>query len=641
MICVSFGNIDFATLKNKLKKYETAEIRLDLIDLNFDEIKEIFSSHKNLIATLRFNDKDKTNDFKKVETAVKFGAAYLDIDMNEETQILNKCIELCKLHNCKLILSYHNHTTTPSLADLKLKVDFGFSNKADIVKIVCTANTYTELARIFKLYEDERPLIAFSMGEKGKISRLLAISLGSPFTYAFADDESPTANSQLSYSITLDGIKLLTINNKKLFAVCGKPISHSLSPVLFNAHNKNSNTFYCRALCLDYKGIDILLKNGFDACNVTAPYKEEILKLNYNQTENTKKLEAGNTIFRDGDQITIENTDIYGVRDSIVSELKDKTPKTAIILGAGGAAKAAILAMKTLGIKVIISNRTIAKAKELAKKFDCEYISLSETANKLNESDILINTLPANADFSFSEYFHDRLIILDADYKNKKLEAAAKSKSSVYISGESWLLNQAIPAFSLFTGKEVNKEKLKESMELKTQKNKNCIVLIGMMKSGKSTIGKQLAEKLGFQHIDTDAEIEKTTQMSISEIFEKKGEKYFRDIESEILCKFIKISNIVISTGGGIICDQTNREKIKKSAYGIWLFAEAKELANRANIQSLRPKLKQGNHELILKKILNKRLMNYAEASEFLVVTDKHKPEQISEAIYEEINTSI
>lgn len=641
MICVSFGNIKFNNLKQKLENYQFAEIRLDLMSLNNEEIAEIFSSHKNLIATMRYGEKHKAKDFEKVEIAIKSGAAYLDIDMLEEEEMIEKSISLCKSNNCKIILSYHNHFKTPSLEELKLKVELGFKLKADIVKIVCTANSYTELARILRLYEDERPIIVFSMGDKGQFSRLLSISLGSPFTYASADDEIPTAASQLTYKTTLEGIKLLSENQKKYFAVCGKPISHSLSPVLFNAHSNNKNSTYCRALCLDYKGIEILLKNGFDGCNVTAPYKEDILKLNYKMSENAEKLGAGNTIYKESECFKIENTDIYGVRDSILSKIKIDNSKNAIVLGAGGAAKAAVLAMKNCGSEVIIANRTIEKAKELAKKFDCKYISLEEVGNYLKNCEILINTLPSTADFSFAEHFHKELIILDADYKTKKLKEAATLKQSTYISGEHWLVNQAIPAFKLFTKEEVNKDKLIESLNTKQKKETTCIVLIGMMKSGKSSIGRQLAKKLGYKFIDTDEEIEKEERLSIKEIFEKKGEKYFRHIESKILCTFIKNSRIVISTGGGIINEQSNREQIKESAIGIWLFAEPRELSKRADETENRPKLKDGDKEITLQKLLNKRFMHYAITSDFLIVTDNHNTEQITEAIYEEINTSI
>lgn len=638
MICVSFGNIEFEDLKSTLKSYQFAEIRLDLMNLKITEIAEIFSTHKNLIATLRYGENDKVKEFEKVETAISSGAAFLDIDMMEEEEIIHKSISLCKSNNCKIILSYHNHTKTPSLEELKSKVELGFKLKADIVKIVCTANSYTELARILKLYEDDRPIIAFSMGEKGQFSRLLSIPLGSPFTYAHPEDHLPTATFQMSYSKTLEGIKLLSLNSNKYFAVCGKPISHSLSPVLFKAHSISDNSTYCRALCLDYKDIEILLNNGFDGCNVTTPYKEDILKLNFKTSENVEKLGAGNTIYKSEHGFTIENTDIYGVRDSILSAHKFNNSKTVIVLGAGGAAKAAVLAMKNCDLEVVIANRTIKKAKELAEKFDCKYISLEEVVNYLESCEILINTLPSTADFSFAEHFHQGLTILDADYKTKKLKEISNIKQCKYISGEQWLVNQAIPAFKLFTNKEVNKTKLIESLNTKQKNKKSCIVLVGMMKSGKTTIGKLLAEKLGYEFIDTDNEIEKLEKLRIYEIFENKGEKYFRELESKILSKFIKKSKIVISTGGGILNELKNREQIKELAIGIWLFADPKELAKRTENIENRPKLKYGDHEIIFQKLLKKRFNHYSITSEFLIVTDNHKPSKIMEAIYEEIN---
>ena len=93
--------------------------------------------------------------------------------------------------------------------------------------------------------------------------------------------------------------------------------------------------------------------------------------------------------------------------------------------------------------------------------------------------------------------------------------------------------------------------------------------LIGMMGSGKSSVGKLLANKLQFSNIDIDKEIEKDEKLSIKEIFEKKGENYFREIESKYLLRKRKLA--VVSCGGGIILYKKNREFLKTSGYTIYL----------------------------------------------------------------------
>ena len=103
--------------------------------------------------------------------------------------------------------------------------------------------------------------------------------------------------------------------------------------------------------------------------------------------------------------------------------------------------------------------------------------------------------------------------------------------------------------------------------------------LIGMMGSGKSSVGKLLANKLQFSNIDIDKEIEKDEKLSIKEIFEKKGENYFREIESKYLLRKRKLA--VVSCGGGIILNKKNREFLRNSGYTIYLKSSIPTLEKR------------------------------------------------------------
>ncbi len=141
------------------------------------------------------------------------------------------------------------------------------------------------------------------------------------------------------------------------------------------------------------------------------------------------------------------------------------------------------------------------------------------------------------------------------------------------------------------------------------------IALIGMMGSGKTTIGKLLAEKFSmFSFTDTDEEIVKTEKLSINEIFVQKGEKYFRELETKILNKYLDSDNNIISTGGGIIESEDNLNNLKKKSIVIYLEADADTIYNRIKNNKERPLLNVKDMKIKIEDILSQRLSKYKQA---------------------------
>jgi shikimate kinase len=146
------------------------------------------------------------------------------------------------------------------------------------------------------------------------------------------------------------------------------------------------------------------------------------------------------------------------------------------------------------------------------------------------------------------------------------------------------------------------------------------ICLIGFMGSGKTTIGKALADELNLVFFDTDAEIEKWRGMDIPAIFELEGERAFRDYETAILEKMPK-ENAVIATGGGIVEKYTNRKWIKQHFYVIYLETSFEAIDERLSNDTNRP---LWNQNLISRKTLyDKRKSLYRETCHQIVVNDK------------------
>jgi len=167
--------------------------------------------------------------------------------------------------------------------------------------------------------------------------------------------------------------------------------------------------------------------------------------------------------------------------------------------------------------------------------------------------------------------------------------------------------------------------------------NKN-LILIGMMGSGKSTIGRLLAQKLNLRFFDIDFLIENKTDMKIAEIFEKKGEDEFRNLEKEITLKFLEKTSCVISLGGGAFINEIIKKKVKKKGISIWLNWNSQTLINRIRKNKKRPiAINLSNNEL--KDLINNRSKIYSKANYKINCENMNKIEIVKKItqIYESI----
>jgi len=140
--------------------------------------------------------------------------------------------------------------------------------------------------------------------------------------------------------------------------------------------------------------------------------------------------------------------------------------------------------------------------------------------------------------------------------------------------------------------------------------NKN-LVLLGMMGAGKSTLGKIAAKRLSLKFIDTDLSIEEKCSMKISEIFKKKGEKFFRFQEEKEIMESLKKNKCVIALGGGAFMNKNIRETILKNSISIWLDINLKTLNKRVKWNKKRPLLNEKNTDEVIKKIYAERKKIY------------------------------
>src|SRR5208282_5914563 len=140
------------------------------------------------------------------------------------------------------------------------------------------------------------------------------------------------------------------------------------------------------------------------------------------------------------------------------------------------------------------------------------------------------------------------------------------------------------------------------------------VVLVGMMGAGKTSVGKRLAAKLGLPFVDADAEIEVGAQLTISEIFERFGELYFREGERKVIARLLNGGPLVLATGGGAFMNATTRQNIAKYGVSIWLKPSFDILLARVRKKSNRPLLKTDDPEQTLRRLLEQRTPTYALA---------------------------
>ncbi len=163
---------------------------------------------------------------------------------------------------------------------------------------------------------------------------------------------------------------------------------------------------------------------------------------------------------------------------------------------------------------------------------------------------------------------------------------------------------------------------------------KKNLVLLGMMAVGKSTLAKIVAKKLSLQFIDTDKNIENKNAMKIKDIFEKRGEEFFRTEEEKEVLKSLEKENCIIALGGGAFLNNKIRDNILKNAISIWLDVDTKTLEKRVKWNKKRPLLKKNNNYKIIKKIYQERKKIYRLANHKIKCDKMNKSDLTKKIIF-------
>jgi 3-dehydroquinate dehydratase/shikimate dehydrogenase len=365
-----------------------------------------------------------------------------------------------------VVLSFHDFRATSKLEETLAKMS---TLPADFYKIAGTARTLYDnisLLSFLEKHRDQHSLIGLCMGEQGIISRVLGVRSGSVFTFGALNADDKTAPGQvtaqdLRSTYRIDQVDAAT----RVYGVVGDPISHSLSPAIMNAalRRENVNGVF---LALNAKSLkDVLAcvrEIPIHGLSVTMPYKEAILPYLDNTDPHTSKIGACNTVVRSQEgKLYGFNTDTSGV----VRPLEQRMPLSdarVLVLGAGGAARAAVFGLKERGAQVFIMNRSAAAAQKLARQAKARTIKRPDL--KKLDFDVIINATPVgmgntresplNADEIKARIVFDMVY----DPAETRLLQLAKERGAEIIHGAEMFVHQAARQFEIWTGKPAPRE---------------------------------------------------------------------------------------------------------------------------------------------------------------------------------------
>ncbi|XP_042512950.1 bifunctional 3-dehydroquinate dehydratase/shikimate dehydrogenase, chloroplastic-like isoform X2 [Macadamia integrifolia] len=433
---------------------------------------------------------DETQRLDALRLAMELGADYIDVELQVAHEFLSS-ISGRKPENFKVIVSSHNYQNTPSVEDISILVARIQATGADIVKIATTALDITDVARVFQItFHSQVPIIGLVMSERGLISRLLCPKFGGYLTFGTIEAGIVSAPGQPTLKDLLGIYNFRQLGpDTKVFGIIGNPVGHSKSPILYNKAFKavGFNGIYVPLLIDDIgKFFDVYSSADFAGFSCTIPHKEDALKRCDEVDPVAKAIGAVNCIIRrpsDGKLIGY-NTDYIGAITAIEDGLRGShttnnssgsplAGKLFVVVGAGGAGKALAYGAKEKGARVVIANRTLDRAKEIAELIGGQAISIAELENFHPENGmILANTtsigmqpkvdltpIPKRALSSYS-------LVFDAVYTPKmtRLLREAEESGAIIVSGLEMFIGQAYEQYERFTNLPAPKELFREIM---------------------------------------------------------------------------------------------------------------------------------------------------------------------------------
>ncbi|MFR1723305.1 shikimate kinase [Emergencia timonensis] len=349
----------------------------------------------------------------------------------------------------------------------------------------------------------------------------------------------------------------------KKFGLIGEKLGHSYSPLI---HSKFGDYEYELCEAKEEELEALLKKEEYGGFNITIPYKKTVLKLCDEISNTARAIGSVNTIIRSEDgKLKGYNTDYDGFIYLLKAAKIDVKGMKCMVLGSGGA---------SLTVQTVLADMGASEIVIISRKGENNY----ENINRHFDSEIIVNTTPVGmypgngrTPVNLDDFKNCRGVV-DLIYNpNKtKLVLDAMAKSLPATGGLAMLVAQAKESSEFFQNKKIEDEEIENAIDEVRSETLNAI-LIGMPGAGKTLLGKEIADRMGREFVDIDDMIVEHEGMSIPEIFEKKGESYFRKVETEMLEQACVKTGLVIATGGGIVKKKLNYNIIKQNGVVIWI----------------------------------------------------------------------
>jgi len=489
-VCVALRGKNISEI---LDRAETAladsqflEFRLDSVDnpaAAVAPIAEFLAERKEIAAIATCRRKAFGGNFAGtlaeelaiLRTAAESGFALVDLEIESAEECSPSELEKLREADAALLISFHDfqHSIDPELAFERIQLF-----EPDYVKIVSTAHCLTDSMDLLHWITQrsvDAQVVGIAMGEAGVVSRVLSLRAGSAFTFASAPDGSETAPGQMTARTLKDLYRIEQLDQAtRIYGVAGNPVAHSLSPLMQNNafRRERINAVY---LPLKTETVGDLLNLArqlpLSGISVTMPLKQQVLPYLANVDPLTAKLGACNTIRMGADgKLYGFNTDVAGVVRPLEKRMSLKGARV-LVLGAGGAARAAVYGLVDKGADVSVWSRKETSAHELAAsagtpggKSSPPSVGKARTITRqqiaANEFDVLINATPCGMHGNAHplplepEEWRARLVF-DLVYNplDTPLLQSARARGIHTIQGVEMFVHQGARQFELWTGK--------------------------------------------------------------------------------------------------------------------------------------------------------------------------------------------
>jgi 3-dehydroquinate dehydratase/shikimate dehydrogenase len=429
---------------------DCVEVRLDYLDNPKESVLARWDKLPiPVIVTCRSRERggrfegDTGEEVRILQYAVENGARFLDMDYRIARD----------MPGADVIASFHDFEKTPT--DLVSLMDSVCAAPGAIAKVATMVASWNDNRRLLELLTRRwpKPVIVAGMGDMGQVTRIVGPARGGFLTYA-GQSANAAAPGQLTLRDMLDIYRFRrTGRTTKLIGIIGNPLGHSLSPLL---HNRAYDALHLDYVFAKFPTADV--KDFFENARaigvygicVTIPHKTAVIPFLDELTSEAREIGAVNTVVaRDGKWMG-DNTDVHGVRAALASVGFDPAGKHVMILGAGGAAKAAVAAVKNAQKVEVLSRREVPDASN-------------------RRCDLLINATPIGmsplTDATPIQGAIAADVVFDMVYnpKETRLLKSARDQGKTVIPGTTMFLAQAARQFEIWTGRPAPSEIFEES----------------------------------------------------------------------------------------------------------------------------------------------------------------------------------